>query len=103
LLFEAANRTEFVGAPSAGADSVPAELSLPGDIVVTYSAQDIRHANGGKLQRLGLQPNVTAPTTAKGLRAGKDEALEAALSYLSPSVPQQRAFYTQSSSHFSNN
>jgi C-terminal processing protease CtpA/Prc len=82
LLFEAANKTEFVGAPSAGADSSIAELPLPGGITVTYSTQDIRHANGGKLQRLGLHPNVAAPTTAKGLRAGKDEPLEAALSYL---------------------
>jgi len=82
LLFEAANRTEFVGSPSAGADSSVAELSLPGGIIVTYSTQDIRHANGGKLQRLGLQPSIAAPTTAKGLRAGKDEPLEAALSYI---------------------
>jgi C-terminal processing protease CtpA/Prc len=59
-----------------------AELPLPGGITVTYSTEDIRHANGGKLQRLGLQPNIAAPTTAKGLRVGKDEALEAALSAL---------------------
>jgi C-terminal processing protease CtpA/Prc len=82
LLFEAANKTEFVGAPSAGAVSGVAELPLPGGITVTYSTEDIRHANGGKLQRLGLQPNIAAPTTAKGLRVGKDEALEAALSAL---------------------
>ena len=82
LLFEAANKTEFVGAPSAGADSSIASLDVPGGITITYSTQDIRHGNGGKLQRLGLQPNVTAPTTAKGLRAGKDEPLEAALAVL---------------------
>ncbi len=82
LLFEAANKTGFVGEPSAGADSRLAELMLPGGITVTYSTQDIRHGNGGKLQRLGLQPNVSAPTTAKGLRAGKDEALDAALAQL---------------------
>lgn len=82
LLFEAAGKTEFVGAPSAGAASAIAEVSLPGGVTLTYSTEDIRHSNGGKLQRLGLQPNVSAPTTAKGLRAGKDEALDAALAYL---------------------
>ena len=83
LLFEAANKTDFVGAPSAGAESSIVELPLPGGVTVTYSSQDIRHANGGKLQRLGLQPTVSAPTTAKGLRAGKDEPLEAAIAHLS--------------------
>ncbi len=82
LLFEAANKTEFVGSPTAGADSSVAELPLPGGITITYSTEDIRHANGGKLQRLGIQPSINAPTTAKGLRAGKDEALEAALAHL---------------------
>jgi len=82
LLFEAANKTEFVGEPSAGAKSSVAELAIPGGIVISYSTQDIRHGNGGKLQRLGLQPSVLAPTTAKGLRAGKDEALDAALAHL---------------------
>lgn len=84
LLFEAANKTEFVGVPSAGAESSIAEIEVPGGITITYSIEDIRHGNGGKLQRLGLQPNITAPTTAKGLRAGKDEPLEAALAHLSP-------------------
>lgn len=83
LLFEAANKTEFVGVPSAGAESHIAEFEVPGAITITYSTQDIRHGNGGKLQRLGLQPSITAQTTAKGLRAGKDEPLEAALSHLS--------------------
>jgi C-terminal processing protease CtpA/Prc len=82
LLFEAAAKTEFVGAPTAGAESSLAELALPGAITVTYSTQDIRHGNGGKLQRLGIQPNIPAPTTAKGLRAGKDEPLAAAIAHL---------------------
>jgi C-terminal processing protease CtpA/Prc len=82
LLFEAANKTEFIGSPSAGANSELAWFSLPGGITVSYSARDIRHANGGKLQRLGLQPNEAAPESAKGIRGGKDAALEAARSYL---------------------
>jgi C-terminal processing protease CtpA/Prc len=95
LMFEAANKTQFVGAPSAGADSNLAELPLPGGISITYSTQDVRHGNGGQLQRLGLQPNVAAPTTVKGLRAGRDEPLDAALSLLAPLTRQQLAFYTQ--------
>jgi C-terminal processing protease CtpA/Prc len=83
LLFEAANKTEFIGSPSAGANSELASFSLPGGITVSYSARDIRHANGGKLQRLGLQPNGAAPETAKSIHDGKDAPLEAARVYLS--------------------
>lgn len=84
LLLQAAGKIEFVGQPTAGAESTIAQLPLPGGIIVTYSTQDIRQGNGGKLQRLGIQPNIPAPTTAKGLLAGKDEPLDAALSHLAP-------------------
>ncbi len=82
LSFEAANQTAFYGEPSAGACCGTVALTLPGNVTVTYSTQDIRHANAGKLQRLGIQPNVVVPTTAKGLRVGKDEVLDAALAAL---------------------
>jgi C-terminal processing protease CtpA/Prc len=82
LLFEAAGKIEFIGTPSAGANSELAMFALPGGVTVSYSARDIRHANGGKLQRLGLQPNEAAADTAKTIRDGKDVALDAARAYL---------------------
>ena len=82
LMFEAASKIEFTGSPSAGADSELATFALPGGVTVSYSARDIRHANGGKLQRLGLQPNEAAADTAKSIRDGKDVALETALAYV---------------------
>ncbi len=87
LFFEAANKTEFVGTPTAGAHSVLSNFSVPGGITISFSGQDIRHANGGKLQRLGLQPNVNASPTLTGIRNGKDEVLDKALDYLSPKPP----------------
>lgn len=87
LFLEAANKTEFIGAPSAGADSVLTNFSIPGGITVWLSGEDIRHANGGKLQRTGLQPNVNAAPTIAGIRAGRDEVLEKALDYLAPKAP----------------
>jgi hypothetical protein len=38
--------------------------------------------NGGKLQRLGLQPAVSVSPTIKGIRDGRDEVLDKALEYL---------------------
>ncbi|MBV9938492.1 MAG: hypothetical protein JO150_08315, partial [Acidobacteriaceae bacterium] len=78
-----ANRTESIGTPSAGADGDPSSFDVPGGITITFSGHDIRHPNGGALQRLGLQPAVTVTPTVGGIRAGRDEVLEAALQYLS--------------------
>jgi C-terminal processing protease CtpA/Prc len=87
LFLEAANKTEFIGTPSAGANSILTNFSVPGGIVISLSGEDIRHANGGKLQRMGLQPNVTVAPTITGIRTAKDEVLEKALDYLSPKAP----------------
>ncbi len=87
LFLEAANKTEFVGTPTAGADSVITNFIIPGGVTISFSGEDIRHANGGKLQRLGIQPNLNAAPTLTGIRTGKDEVLEKALDYVSPKPP----------------
>ena len=84
LWLEAANNTGFVGTPSAGADGETTNFVVPGGITITFSGQDIRHGNAGKLQRLGLQPAVLAVPTISGLQQGRDEVLEKAVEYLSP-------------------
>lgn len=83
LLMEAANNTTFVGSPSAGADGEVTEFPLPGGIVISFSTTDVRHGNGGKLQRLGLQPAELVNTTVHSIRAGTDEALERAIESIS--------------------
>jgi hypothetical protein len=84
LLLEVANKTSFIGIPTAGADSNTSNFVVPGGVLISFSGQDIRHANGGKLQRLGIQPNVSAAPTLTGIRAGKDETLEKAIEIVSP-------------------
>lgn len=90
LLFEAANKTEFIGSLSAGAFSVITNFSLPGGITVSFSGQDIRHGNSGKLQRVGLQPNINIAPTLNGVRTGKDEVLIKAMEYLTPKPPNPK-------------
>jgi len=87
LFLEAANKTEFIGTPSAGANSVMTNFTIPGGIAISFSGEDIRHANGGKLQRMGLQPNVSVAPTLTGIRTARDEVLEKALDYLAPKAP----------------
>ncbi|MGA8028346.1 MAG: S41 family peptidase [Bryobacteraceae bacterium] len=83
LFLEAANKTEFIGTPSAGADGDVTNFVIPGGITISFSGNDVRHANGGKLQRLGLQPAVSVSPTIKGIREGRDEVLEKAIENVS--------------------
>ena len=83
LFFEAANNTQFIGTPSAGADGDVTNFVVPGGIIIEFSGHDVRHANGGKLQRLGLQPALNVAPTIDGIRHGRDEVLEKAIEYVS--------------------
>jgi len=90
LYLEAANKTDVIGSPTAGAFSVYTRFVVPGGVTVSFSGEDVRHANGGKLQRLGLQPNVTLTPTLIGIRTGKDEVLEKGLESVLPKPPNPK-------------
>lgn len=83
LLMEAANNTTFVGSLSAGADGEVTQFTLPGGITYSFSTTDVRHGNGGKLQRVGLQPSPTVAPTVHSIRTGTDETLEKAVESVS--------------------
>ncbi|OBV41552.1 S41 family peptidase [Janthinobacterium psychrotolerans] len=78
LMVETATPVTFVGMPSAGANGDMREVVLPGNVHVWYSGLEVRHADGRRLQRLGVQPHVVAAPSVAGLRAGRDEVLERA-------------------------
>jgi len=82
LFFEAANSTVFIGSPSMGANGDVTNVLVPGNIGITFTGHDVRHADGRQLQRVGLEPNVAVSPTIAGIRAGRDEVLEAALRYV---------------------
>ncbi len=82
LFFEAANGTEFIGSPTAGANGDVTNFSIPGGLRLSFSGHDVRHADGRPLQQVGLQPKILARPTINGIRAGKDEVLERAVQYL---------------------
>jgi C-terminal processing protease CtpA/Prc len=79
LLLKAAASATFVGAPTNGTNGDTTALQLPGGIALRFSAHDVRHPDGTKLQRVGLQPDVVALPTIRGLRNARDEVLEKAL------------------------
>ena len=83
LWFEAANGTRFIGSNSAGADGDTTNTVLPGGIYVFFTGHEVRHADGRQLQRIGLVPDIRVTPTIRGIRAVKDEVLDAAVAYLS--------------------
>jgi C-terminal processing protease CtpA/Prc len=86
LRFEAANGTRFIGSNSAGAVGDKTILVLPGDITVTFTGHDVRHVDGRPVQGIGLVPDVRVEPTLAGIRAGRDEVLEARACVLAASA-----------------
>lgn len=82
LFFEAATEVTFIGTPTMGTDGNITYTVLPGNLLVRFTGLNVRHADGRQLHRVGIQPNILVAPTIKGVAAGKDEILEAAVKFL---------------------
>lgn len=82
LALESAHDVTFIGTPTAGANGDLTNVLLPGGLIASFSGHNVRHADGRRLQRLGIQPDVRVEPTVRGLAEGRDEALEAAIEFL---------------------
>lgn len=72
----------FVGSPTTGANGRVSWVTLPGEVRALFSGQRVVAADGSQLQRRGILPDVWVRPTLEGIRAGRDEVLEAALAAL---------------------
>ncbi|MCP4545168.1 MAG: hypothetical protein GY835_01730 [bacterium] len=82
LALKAANNTVFIGSPTNGANGDITLFRLPGGLTLYFTGQAVEHVDGRPLQRVGLKPDIEVNATIAGLRAGRDEVLEAAIAYL---------------------
>src|SRR5262249_29255266 len=82
LAFAAATEVTFIGSPTTGANGDLTNMVFPGHLYVTFTGQEVRHPDGRQLQRVGVQPHIVVRPTIAGIRAGRDEVLEAAIEYL---------------------
>jgi C-terminal processing protease CtpA/Prc len=82
LFLEAAAGATFVGSPTNGANGNVTNVVLPGGMVAWFTGMEVLHADGRQLQRLGIQPHLHVEPTIAGIRAGRDEVLEAAVAFL---------------------
>lgn len=76
---QAIGRTTVFGSQTAGADGDITRISLPGGYRATFTGLGVFYPDGRPTQRLGIVPDVHVRPTVAGLRAGRDEVLEAAL------------------------
>jgi carboxyl-terminal processing protease len=74
-----AGRATIVGRRTAGAVLISVESRLPDGGRLNLSIQDVKLANGVRLEHQGVAPDVEAFTTLADRRAGSDPALEAAV------------------------
>ena len=69
------NGTPLIGAATSGTLGGVTYLYVPGGIRLGFTS-------GNGPDRKGLQPDVPVTVTITGIRAGRDEVLEAAVAYL---------------------
>jgi len=82
LALESATTVTFVGSQSAGAASPPVPLELPGALTVGIPVVEVRRADGGQLQRVGITPSVDVRPTVRGIRNHDDEVLQRAQQWI---------------------
>ncbi|WNJ20025.1 S41 family peptidase [Pontibacter sp. G13] len=69
-----------IGSMTAGADGNVSRIYLPGNMVALFSGIGVFHPDYRETQRVGLIPDYEVKPTIQGMRAGRDEVLEFALS-----------------------
>ena len=72
----------FIGTRTSGANGGVTRTILPGGIVVNFTGQSVRHADGSQLQRVGIVPDIEVHPTLRGIRDGRDDVLERAIEFL---------------------
>lgn len=82
MMIQAASGARLVGSPTAGAVGDTTNVCLPGAVCVLFTGQRLDAPDGRPVQGVGLRPEVEVRPTVRGLRAGRDEVLERALTVL---------------------
>lgn len=89
MALRAGPRAVVVGSTTAGADGNVSQVPLPGGLSTLISGIGVFYPDGTPTQRIGIVPDVEARPTVAGIRAGRDEVLEAALRHiLGPDVEE---------------
>ena len=78
----------IVGSPTAGTNGNIAAFQVPGDFTIVITGMRVTGHDGVAVHHLvGVMPDVPVSPTLAGIRAGRDEVLERALSLLQRNDP----------------
>lgn len=79
-----------VGSTTAGADGNVSQIPLPGGLNTMFSGLGVFYPDQRPTQRVGILPDLEVKPTIEGIRAGRDEVLEAAIRrILGPDTPAE--------------
>lgn len=81
MAFRVAPNAIVVGSTTAGADGPVSPIPLPGGLQGTITGAGAFYPDRSPTQRIGIIPDLNVRPTIAGIRAGRDEVLEAAVSY----------------------
>jgi C-terminal processing protease CtpA/Prc len=79
MAFRASPRAIVVGSTTAGADGNISPFSLPGGLHTQISGNGTFHPDKTPTQRVGIIPDLVVRPSVAGIRAGRDEVLDAAM------------------------
>ncbi len=79
MAFRSVPGSLVVGSTTSGADGNVSAVPLPGDLRGMISGIGVFYPDGRPTQRIGIVPDLVVHPTVEGIRAGRDEVLEAAL------------------------
>jgi C-terminal processing protease CtpA/Prc len=71
-----------IGSTTAGADGNVSGIPLPGRLQSMISGIGVFHPDHKPTQRIGIVPDIVVRPTIAGIRAGRDEVLEAAIHHI---------------------
>lgn len=81
MAFRVAPGALVVGSTTAGADGNVSRIPLPGNVEGMISGIGVFYPDGTPTQRIGIVPDLVVHPTVEGIRAGRDEVLEAGVSH----------------------
>ena len=82
MAFRAGINTTVIGSTTAGADGNMSSINLPGGLHTWISGLGVYYPDGTVTQRVGIIPDVWVEPTIEGIRKGRDELLETAISLI---------------------
>jgi hypothetical protein len=90
MAFRTAPGAKVVGSTTAGADGNVSSIPMPGALSTMISGIGVFYPDKRPTQRIGIVPDVEAKPTIAGIRAGRDEVLEAGIrQILGPGVSDE--------------